>query len=108
MCRLPRPFDQKLAERVRQILFLSIILHLGKAIWVYGNPAIFGDTVTQFLEKNLFNPFKDAFDYGATLLREVSKNTPGLVRTFFDRTVRKHNISLTVVLVIILLALIAR
>jgi len=49
--RLPKNLDKKLHSVVRQSIFIAILLHLGNAVWNYGNSQIFGGDSVCWISK---------------------------------------------------------
>lgn len=46
ICKIPKRFDEKLEQKVRQALYVILLIHLVFAVWVYGNPELFGEGST--------------------------------------------------------------
>jgi len=40
--RKPKNYDQKMQALVRKSLYFALLLHLGNAVWMYGQQQIFG------------------------------------------------------------------
>jgi hypothetical protein len=95
--RLPKNLDKKLHSVVRQSIFIAILLHLGNAVWNYGNPQIFGgDSSSLALADKFFDKITD------------DTSTPGLFAKLIQRAIQYQDISLSVIFVALLLIIVAK
>jgi len=93
--RLPKNLDKKLHSVVRQSIFIAILLHLGNAVWNYGNPQIFGgDSTSLEFANKILDKITDA-------------DAPGLFAKLLERSIQYQNISLSLMFVALLLCILA-
>jgi len=92
VCRKPERYDEKLEVAMRPALYIMIIIHIGFAIWIYGNPQVFATGDSQF------GQVED--------LTEQIEQSEALyyINTFIYRAMRPHNIALTILGVVLIAA----
>lgn len=93
VCQIPRTLDRKLHTMVRHTLVLAVLLHLGNAVWAYGQTEVFGDS--------------DSFQEAADILRSLTNDqAPGVFARLLQRAIQYQNLSITILfLAILILAL---
>jgi len=89
--KLPKNYDEQLEKVVRVTLYGIIIMHLIFTIYMYGNPAIFDQTVSTLtpLTKSV-----------SSISKNISDNSENVFIQFFRRAQLQHNLPLVVLLII--------
>lgn len=95
ICKLPKNYDEKLEEGIRNFLWIFLLVHITFAIWVYGNPTIFDTNL------GLDSKF-EALD------KVAETNVPYVLYTWWTRAIRYQNLALGALFLILLVLMIVK
>jgi hypothetical protein len=94
ICKNPKNFDDKLEISVRRVLYIILVIHLGVAVWVYGNPLIFGSLPGIDTDLSQFDVLQQS-------------DIPYVFYTIYKRAIKWQTIPLSVMFIIMIVGILA-
>jgi hypothetical protein len=94
ICKNPKNFDDKLEISVRRVLYLMLVIHLAVAVWVYGNPLIFGSLPGIDTDLSQFDILQQA-------------DVPYVFYTIYKRAIKWQTVPLSIMFIILVVAIFA-